>query len=136
VLASEAGALDAQLALAVDRAQRLDEQRAARMVTCVGCGHDREDVAPCTRPANGEEHGRPVTLMLCPLYEASIPDTAWVTRKEMRGMRGLADRRMLANSLYRGQRIIGFRESRGGDHRWHAQVVLADGTRVLLGEPE
>lgn len=55
---------------------------------------------------------------------------------EMLRVRGLDDRRMLASSLYRGQRIIGYRESVGGDHHWHAQVVLADGTRVFLDEPK
>ena len=36
----------------------------------------------------------------------------------------------------RGQRILGYRESMGGDHRWHAQVVLADGSRVYLNESD
>jgi hypothetical protein len=49
-------------------------------------------------------------------------------------VRKLADRRMLAISLYRGQRIIGYRESMDGDNRWHAQVVLAGGSRVYLDE--
>jgi len=41
---------------------------------------------------------------------------------------------MEAAWLYRGQRIIGYREIMGGDNHWHAQVVLADGTRVYLDE--
>ena len=106
------------------------------MATCVFCGRDRKDVVLYTRPSNGQEHGEPVTLHLCPLCEASTPDSARVTRKEMLRVRDLADRRMLASSLYRGQRIIGYRESRGGDNRWHAQVVLADGSRVYLDETD
>jgi hypothetical protein len=47
---------------------------------------------------------------------------------------GHADHRLLASSPYRRQRIIGYRESRGGDSRWHAQVVLADGAWVFLDE--
>jgi hypothetical protein len=62
------------------------------------------------------------------------PDEAYVTRKEMLRVRTLADRRILKSSLYRGQCILGYRESLGGDHRWHAQVVLADGSRVFLNE--
>jgi len=77
-----------------------------------------------------------VTLELCPLCETAIPDSVQVTRKEMLRVRSLADRRMLATSLYRNQRITGYRESRGGDNRWHAQVVLADGSRVYLDETD
>jgi len=104
------------------------------MATCESCGRDRDDVAAYTRPMNGEEHGEPVTRQLCTLCETSILDEALVSRKEMLRVRGLADRRMEASSLYRGQKIIGYRESIGGDHLWHAQVVLADGTRVYLNE--
>ena len=104
------------------------------MATCSYCGRDREDVSAYTRPKNGEEHGEPVTVELCPLCEASIPDSAQVTQKEMLRVRKLADRRMLASSLYRGQCIIGYRKSMGGDNRWHAQVVLAGGSRVDLDE--
>jgi hypothetical protein len=102
------------------------------MAICEGCGRDRGDVMAYTRPRNGEEHGEPVTLHLCPLCYASTPDSAQVSRKEMLRVRDLADRRMEAASLYRGQRIIGYRESMGGDNRWHAHVVLEDGSRVFL----
>jgi hypothetical protein len=62
----------------------------------------------------------------------------WVTcsRKEMLTVRALADRRMMADALYMGRRIIGYREAMGGDKRWHAQVALADGLRVMLDELE
>jgi len=43
---------------------------------------------------------------------------------------------MEPTSLYRGQRIIGYRESMGGDNHWHAQVVLADGSRIFLDESD
>ena len=36
--------------------------------------------------------------------------------------------------FYRGQCIIGYRKSMGGDNRWHAQVVLAGGSSVDLDE--
>jgi hypothetical protein len=39
-------------------------------------------------------------------------------------MTDMADKRMLPTSLYRGKRMIGYRESLGGDNKWHAQVVL------------
>jgi len=79
---------------------------------------------------------RRMTRQLCPLCEASTPGEAYVTRKEMLRVRTLADRRILKSSLYRGQRILGYRESMGGDHRWHAQVVLADGSRVYVNESD
>jgi|GEM_PF-890968 len=62
--------------------------------------------------------------------------TVTVTRKQMLAVRDLADKRMLPTSLFWGQKIIGYRESRGGDNPWHAQVALADGSRVFLDEPE
>jgi hypothetical protein len=83
-------------------------------------------------PGTGQEHSEPITH-LCPLC-ASTPDEAYVTRKEMLRVRTLAERRMLKSSLYRGQRILGYRESMGSDHRWHAYVVLADGSRIYLNE--
>jgi hypothetical protein len=92
------------------------------MAICESCGRDLEEVAPYTRPRNGEGHGEPVTLQLCPLCYAATPDTAQVSRKEMLRVRDLADRRMEATSLYRGQRIIGYRKSMGGDNRWRPRV--------------
>jgi hypothetical protein len=62
--------------------------------------------------------------------------TVTVPRKQMLAVRELADKRMLPTSLFWGERIIGYREWKGGDSRWHAQVVLADGTRVFLDEME
>jgi galactosyl transferase GMA12/MNN10 family len=59
-----------------------------------------------------------------------------VTRKQMLAVRDFADKRMLPTSLFWGERIIGYRESMGGDSRWHAQLVLAKGRRVFLDEPE
>jgi hypothetical protein len=91
---------------------------------------------PNTRPRNGQEHGEPITHQLCPLCAASIPDEVQVTRKEILQVRTLADRRILKSSLYHGQRILGNRERTGGDHRYHAQVVLADGSRVHLNESD
>jgi hypothetical protein len=55
-------------------------------------------------------------------------------RQEMLRVRDLADKRMLPTSLYRGKRMIGYRESLGGDNKWHAQVVLEGPARVLLDE--
>jgi len=49
-------------------------------------------------------------------------------------VRDLADKRMLPSSLYRGKHIIGYRESMGGDNKWHAQVVLEGNERVFLDE--
>jgi hypothetical protein len=43
---------------------------------------------------------------------------------------------MEAASLYRGQRIMGYRESMGGDNHLRVPVVVANGTRVFLDEPE
>jgi len=51
-------------------------------------------------------------------------------------VRTLADRRMISSSLYHGQRILGYRESIGDDHRWYPQVVLADGSWVYLKESD
>jgi hypothetical protein len=48
--------------------------------------------------------------------------------------RELAEKRLLPTSLFWGERIIGYRESRGADHHWHAQVALANGARVFLDE--
>jgi hypothetical protein len=106
------------------------------MGTCDFCGRERPDVMSYTRPRNGQEHGEPITHQLCPLCETSVPDEVQVTRKEMLRVRTLADRRMLKSSLNRGQRILGYLESMGGDHRWHAQVVLADGSRVYFNESD
>ncbi len=72
--------------------------------------------------------------------QARLLGTEWgrtmvtVTRKQMLAVRELAEKRMLPTSLFWGERIIGYRESKGGDHHWHAQVVLANGTRVFLDE--
>jgi hypothetical protein len=49
---------------------------------------EREDVALYTQPKNGEEHGEPVTLMLCALCEKSIPDEAQVRREVFKGANG------------------------------------------------
>jgi hypothetical protein len=65
----------------LDQAQRLYSQREVTMAVCESCGRDGENVVPYTRPTNGEEHGEPRTLQLCPLCEASTPDSARVTRK-------------------------------------------------------
>jgi hypothetical protein len=54
----------------------------------------------------------------------------------MLAARALADRRMMPDAFYHGRKIIGCREAMGGDNRWHAQVILAYGTRVFLDEPE
>jgi galactosyl transferase GMA12/MNN10 family len=72
-------------------------------------------------------------------FAAGMETTVTVARKQMLAVRELAERelaekRMLPTSLFWGERIIGYRESRGADHHWHAQVVLADGTRVHLDE--
>jgi hypothetical protein len=48
--------------------------------------------------------------------------------------RELAEKRLLPTLLFWGERIIGYREVMGSDNRWHAQVVLANGTRVFLDE--
>jgi hypothetical protein len=32
--------------------------------------------------------------------------------------------------------IVGYRENSGGDHRWHAQVVLANGSQVFVDVEE
>jgi hypothetical protein len=97
---------------------------------CVCC--EREDVAPITRAQNGQQLGQPLTRWLCPLCEDSIPDEARVRRKETQREPSRTDRLMLKTALYRGQRIIGYRGSRGDDHRWHEQVVLADGRGCTL----
>jgi hypothetical protein len=72
----------------------------------------------------------------CRRFAALMGTTVTVPRKQMLAVRELADKRMLPTSLFWGERIIGYRESMGGDSRWHAQVVLADGTRVFLDEME
>jgi hypothetical protein len=62
------------------------------------------------------------------------------TRDEMLNIRAKADTRDQAGSLYRGQRIVGYREWRIGSVYtpgfWRAVVVLADGMRVEIDEAE
>jgi hypothetical protein len=62
-----------------------------------------------------------------------------MTREKMLDVRWKADNREQPDALYSGQRIIGYSEyhtgSLGGDHgHWRAIVVLADGTRIEIGE--
>jgi hypothetical protein len=38
------------------------------------------------------------------------------------------------SAIYRGQKIIGYREWVADVRHWHALVVLADGTRINLDE--
>lgn len=85
-----------------------------------------------TRPRNDQEYDEPDTHQLCPLCEASVPDEAYLTRQEMLRVRALADHRILKSPLYRGQRILGYRESMGGDDRWHGQI--AGGSWYSLSE--
>jgi hypothetical protein len=62
------------------------------------------------------------------------------TRDEMLDIRAKADTCDRAGSLYRGQRIVGYREWKiGSVHTlgfWRAVVVLADGMRVEIDEAE
>jgi hypothetical protein len=69
-------------------------------------------------------------------FAARMGTAVTVTRRQMLAVRELADKRLLPTALYWGERIIGYQESLGGDSRWHAQVALANGTRVLLDEPQ
>jgi hypothetical protein len=61
-----------------------------------------------------------------------------MTREEMLDVRWKADNREQPDALYYGQRIIGYREWKGGDlhtpGHWYAIVVLADGTRIGIDE--
>jgi hypothetical protein len=68
--------------------------------------------------------------------EQRCEHTVYLSRDKMLDVRESADNGEQPWALYEEPRIIGYRESRGGDHHWHAQLVLADGTRVFLGEPE
>jgi hypothetical protein len=62
------------------------------------------------------------------------------TRDEMLDIRAKADTCDQPGSLYRGQRIAGYREWKtGSDYTpgfWRAVVVLADGMRVEIDEAE
>jgi hypothetical protein len=69
-------------------------------------------------------------------FAASMGTRVTVTRTQMLAVRTLAEKRLLPTSLFWGERISGYRESLDGDRRWHAQVDLANGTRVLLDEPQ
>jgi hypothetical protein len=107
------------------------------MAVCEACGRDLEEVAPFSRRRSDGERETIDLCDACRTGAASVGETVTCTRKAMLAVRDLADKRMLPTSLYRGQRIIGYRESRGLDgRRWHAQVVLEDGTRVFLDEAE
>jgi hypothetical protein len=99
----------------------------------------REDLAKVAALQRRRPDGDLETLDLseaCRRFAASVRTTVTVPRKQMLAVRELAETRMLPTSLFWGERIIGYRESMGGDSRWHAQVALADGTRVFLDEME
>jgi hypothetical protein len=61
-----------------------------------------------------------------------------MTRDDMLDVRWKADNRDQPESLYHGQRIIGYSEfhtgSLGMGGHWRAIVVLADGTRIEIDE--
>jgi hypothetical protein len=68
-------------------------------------------------------------------FAATMGTRVTVTRTQMLAVRDLAEKRLLPTSLFWGERISGYRETLDGDRRWHAQVALANGTRVFLDEP-
>jgi hypothetical protein len=69
-----------------------------------------------------------------------MAETVYLTmsRQHMLDIRAKADLSGQPNALYYGQRIIGYHEFTTGSGRrgghWHATVVLADGTRVVIDE--
>ena len=69
-------------------------------------------------------------------------DTIYYTmpRDEMLAIRAKAETFYQPGSLYRGQRIAGYREwKRSSDYTpgfWRAVVVLADGMRIEIDEAE
>jgi hypothetical protein len=60
----------------------------------------------------------------------------WVTctRANVLSVQDLADHRDKSTALYRGQKVIGYREAMGGDNRWHVRAVLEGRERVFLVE--
>jgi hypothetical protein len=107
------------------------------MAVCEVCGRDLEEVAPFSRRRSDGERETIDLCDACRSFAAAMGTRITMTRKEMLAVRELADKRMLPTSLYWGERITGYREWMGTDpRRWHAQVVLADGTRVFLDELE
>ena len=72
----------------------------------------------------------------CRVVAMAMGVTLTCTRAEVLQLRALADRRDKPTARYWGERITGWREWMGDDNRWHAQLVLEDGTQVYFDEPE
>jgi hypothetical protein len=65
-------------------------------------------------------------------------ETLYLTHQEIQDIRWQADHRDEPDVLFRGQRIVGYREWMEGDVYtrvlWHGVLVLADGTWLELLE--
>jgi len=110
------------------------------MAVCDGCGRDLAEVKTLTRRGlDGELRTSNVCRACRPLAE-SYAERVEVSREKMLEARWKADHREQLGSLAWGQRIVSYREWMTGDlysgGHWMAQLVLGDGTRVLLEERE
>jgi hypothetical protein len=65
-------------------------------------------------------------------------DLVWdyLPREKMLELRQLAETSDAAGARFMGEKILLYHEWMGMDERWHAVVILADGTRVVIEQRE